>query len=109
MDTFYMFGGDSQWSTSIIAAFSTLTKQWKKMGELNTARDGHGVIIQRGEFIIIGGVETKKSGASPIVPMSTERCTLTGDKINCVDVGPWLTNYWSYPEIMHVPHDYCLK
>ena len=62
-----------------------------------------------GEFIIIGGVETKKSGASPIVPMSTERCTLTGDKINCVDVGPWLTNYWSYPEIMHVPHDYCLK
>ena len=109
MGTFYMFGGDSKWSSGIIAAFSTVTKQWKKMGELNTARDGHGVIIQREEFIITGGRHHTKSGNNNIWSLSTERCTLTGDKIDCVDVGPHLNDYWIYPEMMHVPHDYCLK
>ena len=39
--------------------------------------------------------------------LSTERCTPKADAIQCTDVGPVLTDYRVYPELMHVPDDYC--
>ena len=32
-----------------IAAFSTETKKWKQVGELNQARFGHGVFLHQGQ------------------------------------------------------------
>ena len=48
--TFYIFGGEvvELTSTNTIAAFSTLTKEWKQIGFLNHARDNHGVFIHQG-------------------------------------------------------------
>ena len=90
-------------NSSTIAAFSTKTKAWKKIGNLKNAREGHGVFIQRGEFIIVGG---KSYGQKAL---STERCTLKGDVIKCKEIGPVLTSYEDYPEMMLVLHDYCPK
>ena len=114
--TFYMFGGKRgtngkfywiQRSISTIAAFSTLTKKWKNIGDLKISRFGHGVIFQRGEFIIIGGESFVDSGQK--FSLSTERCTLKDDAIDCTVVDPMLEKYHNYPEMMQVPIDYCPK
>ena len=58
-ETFYIFGGDAgprdSTPSTTIAAFSTVTKEWKKVGNLNQARFAHGVFIQQGNFIVVGG------------------------------------------------------
>ena len=58
-NVFYVFGGDGYNSpTKTIAAFNTKTKEWHKAGELNYARYGHGVIIHKDEFVVVGGIHT---------------------------------------------------
>ena len=100
-DTFYIFGGDSgpsnETPSNTIAAFSTVTKEWKKLGELNQARLGHGVFIQQGDFIVVGGWEN----------LRTEHCTLNQDAIRCTLINPELDYYYYYPEMMAVNPDYC--
>ena len=57
--TIYIFGGDTgpkQYTdSSIIAAFSLVTKQWTKVGLLNEPRCGHGVVLHKNQFIVVGG------------------------------------------------------
>ena len=92
--SFYIFGGD--WS-NVIASFSTTSMEWRKLGYLNKARNGHGVIIHQGEFIIVGGYA------------DTERCILNGDSVQCSTVDPELEGYYYYPEMMSVPENFCPK
>ena len=103
-DTFYIFGGDSGPDTytpsNTIASFSTVTKEWKKLGELNQARYAHGVFIQQGDFIVIGDYKGR---------LRTERCTLNQDAIRCTLVDPELQDYGFYPEMMSVMPNYCEK
>ena len=103
-NTFYIFGGDSGPSdntpTNPIVAFSTITKEWKKLGELNRARYAHGVFIQQGDFIVVGGYDRK---------LFTERCTFNEADIHCTLVDPELENYAYYPEMMAVMPSYCEK
>ena len=80
--------------------FDTKTKQWKNLGKLNEARRGHGVIVQQGQFIVVGGLNG---------PLGTERCTLVNDSIQCTTVDPELENYNHYPVMMHVSGDFCQK
>ena len=56
-NTFYIFGGlvKGEIVTNRIAAFSTITKEWKKIGQLKYSRGGHGVFIQRENFVVVGG------------------------------------------------------
>ena len=68
---------------------------------------GHGVIVQRGKFIIIGGESLSTSGSS--YARSTEKCVFKGYKIKCTEVDPELMQYSDYPLLMHVPYDYCPK
>ena len=102
-ESFYIFGGDSGHSsytaTNTIAAFSTVTKKWKKVGELNQARLANGVFIQQEDFVVVGGSEL----------FDTERCTLNGDVIRCTVVNPRLYEYGFYPEMMAIEPDYCPK
>ena len=103
-DTFYIFGGDSGPSSNTpsntIAKFSTLTKEWTKLGELNQARFAHGVFIQQGDFIVVGGFKGD---------LRTERCTLNEDAIRCTLIDPELKNYGYYPEMMSVEPNFCPK
>ena len=58
-EAFYIFGGDSGPSdntpSNTIATFSTMTKKWEKLGELNQARYANGVFIHQGDFIVAVG------------------------------------------------------
>ena len=107
-DLFYIFGGGTLWdysgSTKNIVTFSTKTNEWKMCGELKRARYGHGVFVQEDSFVIVGGT---MDGVD--TPVSTERCTLKEDKIQCTAVKPKLSNYQHYPEMIAVPRDYCPK
>ena len=144
--TFFIFGGDAgdtdldkpfekaQYvATKTIAAFSTITKQWKKIGKLNNARYSHGVFLQKGAFVIFGGIhgEHKPCGNSDMQyncdysgPIATERCMLNGYTmfVQCEDIGPlpdlegptnlegssWeLEGGYARPEMMAVHADYC--
>ena len=108
--TFYIFGGAIKENpfddvdkplkaTKTIAAFSTVTKKWKKCGELNDARSGHGVFMHQGEFIVVGG---RHYQGDP-----TDRCTLVKDTIICKVVDPVFKRHFAYPEMIRVPYDYC--
>ena len=106
-NSFYIFGGEVGplifTATNEIARFSTVTKQWKKLGMMNSYRYGHGVYVQRDEFVVLGGADSSFS------PAGTERCKLNGDSINCTTVDPKLNMYIYYPETARVPADYCPK
>lgn len=102
-DSFYLFGGwigEPDVTTNVIAAFDTTKKQWNKVGELNQARRGHGVIIQEGSFVVVGGLG--KVG-------ETERCSFHNESIECQIVGPNLRDYSDFPEMMKVPENFCPK
>ena len=96
--SFYIFGGWKGISSDVIASFSTVTKQWRKLGYLNKARYGQGVIIQQGDFIIVGGWSES---------LGTERCSVNGDSMQCATVEPKLEGYYYYPEMMLVPGNFC--
>ena len=101
--TFYLFGGYNNGDPGparTIAAFNTITKQWKIMGKLLQWRDWHGVIELKGEFIVVGGWGKFR----------TERCTfVTEELIKCSNTSPVLLDYTGWPEMMRVPYDYCPK
>ena len=94
---FYIFEDNG-----VIAAFNTVTKEWKKSGELNQAHYGHGVIESQGEFIVIGRSKITSYGT-----VHVEQCTLNNKSIQCKLVEPELKSNWLYPELMLVPSDYC--
>ena len=102
--SFYIFGGDLgssvKGSGNTIAAFSTTTKEWKKLGEMNRSRYAHGVFIQEGDFIVVGGY-----GGT----YGTERCILNEEEISCTLIDPELDEYCYYPEMMAVGPNYCPK
>ena len=65
-------------SSDHIAMFDMNRKEWKTLGKMIEARNGHGVIFHKGHFIVVGGINTQ------IVPKfkydddkrTTERCEL---------------------------------
>lgn len=101
-EAFYIFGGDSGPSdntpSNTIAAFSTMTKEWEKLGELNQARYANGVFIHQGDFIVVGGLSGN---------LHTERCTVNEGTARCTTIDPELNGYHYYPEMMAVMPNYC--
>ena len=73
------------------------TKIWSKVGDLNSARDGHNVIFDGAHFLVIGGYGTQK----------TEKCTMANGQMTCIDQNPELTNYAYYSELYMVPLNFC--
>ena len=86
--------------SNIIAAFDTTTKQWNKLGELNQARHGHGVILHQGQFIVVGSYSDEAV---------TEQCTLKGDSVVCTPVSSEHEVYWFQPNMMSVTENFCPK
>ena len=101
MDTsFFVFGGFNSKGAETIASFDTNTKQWKKLGNLNGYRKGHGVITYKGEFIVAGGAPWS---------LETERCTMKDNSIECTYAHPQLQDFFEYPEMMLVTKSFCSK
>ena len=101
-----MFSGWIMDRTSdIVASFDTKSRQWKKLGHLNQARYGNGVIVRQGQFVVVGGIGNSNSEKL----RSTERCYFENESIQCTTTEPVLDVYYQYPELMLVPEDYCPK
>ena len=71
------------------------------MGDLETARYGHGAIYDGSVFIIIGGTQGSYDDALP-----TEVCSMSNDNIVCRTQVPYLTEYTYYPELLLVADDF---
>ena len=83
---FYVSGGystiDKQWTVfSTIAKYNPDNDTWTKVGDLNTARMYHNVIVSQGVFLVVGNGPT-------------EKCQLEGNSMVCVDQEPNL--YYRY-------------
>ena len=117
---FILFGGwTATGDTSTIARLDLATSSWTKLGDLKTARNGHGVIYDGDVFLIIGGYGD----------LDTEKCTLSGtdsnckfpihfycqtheksdsdSTINCIQQEPTLKDYRFYPALFLVADDFC--
>ena len=95
---FYVFGGNNV--SSKITRLGGYSRKWTDMGEMVQDRNdynGHGVIFTEGHFLVVGG-----SGK-----FKTEKCTINGDKMNCVLQDPELAYYKYYAELVAVEADYC--
>ena len=77
-DVFIVFGGYSSNNNgrqSTIAQYNPNDNTWTKLGDLNNARHYHDVITSEDAFLIVG------SGP-------TEKCTMTGNTVDCVNQEP---------------------
>ena len=83
---FYVVSGygkiDEEWTyVSTIAQYDPDNDKWTKVGDLNTARMYHNVIVSQGVFLVVGNGPT-------------EKCQLEGNSMVCVDQEPNL--YYRY-------------
>ena len=98
-DSFVLFGGfDGKIFHSIttIAEFNSGSNEWTKLGSLQYARHGFGVIESDTKYIVIGGWRDRR----------TETCELKNQTIQCTSREPTLNYFQYYPALMIVPSDY---
>ena len=91
----------SSWSWSFIGIISSLLHMRLlhheyNLGEINHAREGHGVIVAENQFIIAGGWGD----------FMTESCILEENKIHCTLQSSKLNHYAYYPILFIVSNDY---
>ena len=82
---------------STIARFDPIQNSWTKLGNLNVARTGLGVIQLDNEFIVIGGSRYGDEDEP------TESCKLNGQSMTCTTREPQLSKFTLYPELMLIP------
>ena len=79
---YYIFGGMSTMTggsggLTNIGRLDAVRRTWSLAGQLNQGRRGHGVILDQGQFLVIGGAGTFK----------TESCIPKGETVTCNQVG----------------------
>ena len=77
-EIFIVFGG---YIKSTIAQYNPNDNTWTKLGDLNKARYLHDVITSEDAFLVVGDY------------YQTEKCTLTGNTVNCVNQEPTVSRY----------------
>ena len=84
---------------AVIAAFDTNTQTWSQIGRtLNSSRYHHNAIqLPDDNFLVFGGTGS----------FATEKCTWDGDQLKCSAQDPTVYRYTAWPELFHVPDNYC--
>ena len=95
--TFYVFGGYTDKEVSTIATFNPKSEKWTKLGDLETARNAHGVIAFQDYLLVLGGNNHKM----------TEKCTLSENAIYCNSTDQKLYAFAHYPLLTMVDSDIC--
>ena len=95
-----MWGKCGSDSVATIAGLKSLDHSWRRYGDLQQARRGHGAIYSSGHFLVVGGFGFDET-------FITEKCTLDNGEITCTKQNPDLFGYWYTPELALVPHDFC--
>ena len=90
---FCQYQKNSSSKLTTIARFDPIQNNWTVLGNLNVARNSHGVIQVDNQFIVVGG--SRGSGDEP-----TESCKLSGQSMTCTSRDPQLSNFRNYPELM---------
>ena len=91
----YYFGGYTASRIRSIIRLEEKSWTWSNYGEMNTARQGHGVILFDDRFLVIGGYYTKKN----------EVCQFDADKLTCTEFASSLSNYENTPSLFIVDID----
>ena len=97
-DNFYYFGGADKNFLSSILRLSAASWTWSNVGNFNSARRGHGVILVENTFMVIGGLSTKPN----------EACQLNNGQFTCESKTSSLNDYAFYPLLFLVSDDYKL-
>ena len=82
---------------STISRFDPIENSWEKLGDLNVARAGQGVIQVGNQFIVVGGSRSGKEDEP------SESCKLNQKSVVCTTREPTLSNFGWYPELMLIP------
>ena len=94
---FYYFGGlVGKQPTKSILCLNEASWAWSKIGQLNSLRDRHGVILIGNTFMVIGGRNTKPN----------EVCHLKHDTFSCAELPSELKAYMMRPLCFLVNDDY---
>ena len=110
-NNFILFGGEREkpiYASADIALFTTESETWTKIGQLQTRRQGHGVIDLGDHFLVVGGINYDEESSSVEDDLPTEKCKLDeNDNMKCSSIDPVLNFYVQYPELFVVPENYC--
>ena len=103
---YYIFGGrttipSNNSPSSKIGRLDAVKRTWSLAGSLNKARDGHGVIFDGSQHLVIGGFASGYTGN-----FKTEVCDIIGETVTCTEQGEGLKNYEFYPELALVDDNY---
>ena len=85
----YYFGGDSGDDLNSILRLSGTSWTWSKVGQLNSPREGHGVISVGNIFTVVGGMGTQNN----------EACVLENEQVTCTELSSSLTDYFYWPSL----------
>ena len=102
---FYVIGGwlSSTSRGTTIAKLDSTSYKWFNSGDLLTGRRYHNAIFDGSNIMVVGGYTLSD------VLLKTEKCTIAGDKVNCVEQDPSIYDYVHYPELFLVEEGYCKK
>ena len=92
----YYFGGNSSGWLNSILRLSGSSWTWSNVGQLNSPRHTHGVILVGNTFMVVGGAGTKKN----------EACNLNNEQFTCTELSTSLTNYGYTPILYLVDKNY---
>ena len=97
-EAFFVFGGKGDYWDDFgsIGRLDAVTLTWSLAGSLKQARNGHAVIFDGTQFLVIGGPGEFK----------TENCVPNGDTVTCTEQQKGFDHYYSYPELMLVDGNY---
>ena len=103
----YYFGGFDQEggdSLSSVIALKENTWTWSNIGEMNSARFGHGVIRVGGMFMLVGG--RSMSYNDDKTGYNNEVCLFENNEFSCTNLSSSLNDYSFYPILHLVDENY---
>ena len=98
-NAFYVIGGwtDISSKSTTIGRLDALTTIWSYAGDLKNGRAGHNVIFDGQDLLVIGGNGNQ----------NTEKCSFSGQLLNCNEQAPSLYKYSVTPELYLVSDNFC--
>ena len=97
---YYYFGGDQNIVYQDILRLDGNRWTWSTVGQLNTPRNGHGVILAGNTFKVIGGATYDGTA------LKNEVCIIQNQEFMCTEQSSELFYYYRYPILHLVNKDY---
>ena len=96
-DSFYAFGGSTNYNDAYINRFDPITNNWSRAGSLNHGRYKHNIIEMNNQIYVFGGSGT----------YNTEKCSFDMNAFTCKSQQPSVPSYHSGLALFIVADNYC--